>query len=240
MLWSKSRSDLRQDGRAAFLHSKVMLFDGARAACPLLLGGILQKRGCLPILLIWSISGKEITVLPEVGMLSEASDFWGVLFKAPSHGSKRHCEKFSFNLIFFISYYKPLCLQKKAQNQMWVHPQGSDTGRQIKRTQSLSSLNQVWVSLENWCYNSKRSYGLDAEIISGGFLSCIMQEVRLQDDNSPSRPQTYESFSWVFRNCPQIVLLCVYTQRSRFSVVFRHLTPGMDFSGENKGILAPP
>lgn len=110
---------------------------------------------------------------------------------------KKHCEKFSFNLIYFlISQYRAFRFSERAQSQMWVHPQGSDIGRQIKRTQSLSSLNQDWMSLENWCCNSNRNYGLDAEIISWIFLSYVRQEVRL-DDNSPSWPSSL----WILLLC---------------------------------------
>lgn len=76
VLWIKSQPDLGRDVRAAARHPSSAVW-GCQGCLPgrLLLGGNLQKRGCLLKPLIQFISGKEIGVLSEVELLSEASNF---------------------------------------------------------------------------------------------------------------------------------------------------------------------
>lgn len=77
MLWIKRQSDLRRDVRA-----EALQFEGTGAACQVTSSwvGIFRKDSedllcCLLKPLIQFISAKEIGVLPEFELLSEASDF---------------------------------------------------------------------------------------------------------------------------------------------------------------------
>lgn len=58
-------------------------------ARPTPLGWKSSEKGVPSETTIQFISGKEIGVLSEIELLSEVFKFWGILFKAPSHGCER-------------------------------------------------------------------------------------------------------------------------------------------------------